>query len=55
CTDGLVDGLYNNNIVEFLRPNETASINDQTAGVLVKEALARSGRDNTTALVVQVA
>lgn len=54
CTDGLVDGLYDQSILELLRPTADFAINDQTARHLVDEAIERSGRDNTTALVVQV-
>jgi protein phosphatase len=49
CTDGLVEGLYDNHLAELLRlpdPN--------LAGRLVEESLARNGRDNTTALVIRV-
>jgi PPM family protein phosphatase len=48
CTDGLVDGLYDGQLVEILRGNENS------AQKLVDASLKNSGRDNTTALVVQV-
>ena len=47
CTDGLVDGLFEAQIAEF-------AAGDAAAERLVKEALERSGRDNTTALLVEV-
>ena len=47
CTDGLVDGLFDAQIAEF-------SVGDAPSERLVQEALDRSGRDNTTALVVEV-
>ena len=47
CTDGLVDGLFEAQVAEF-------ASGDPPADRLVREALERSGRDNTTALVVEV-
>ena len=51
CTDGLVDGLWDQHLEEMLR--------EPSPGVpaqrLVAESVARSGRDNTTAVVVGVA
>ncbi len=52
CTDGLVDGLFDYQFLELLR-----SGGEPTAGAahrLVDAALERAGRDNTTALVVEV-
>lgn len=49
CSDGLVDGLFDEQIEEFLRPSD----DDNPARHLVLESLERSGRDNTTALVVE--
>ena len=53
CTDGLTDGLYNDHLVDLLRPPGGAS-SGNPAERLVSESLQRSGRDNTTALVIQV-
>jgi protein phosphatase len=51
CTDGLTDGLYDHHLVEILRAKNA----DETpAKRLLAESLINSGRDNTTALVVQV-
>jgi PPM family protein phosphatase len=50
CTDGLTEGLYNEQIVELLRAEEDGG---NPAERLVNESLARDGRDNVTALVVQ--
>jgi serine/threonine protein phosphatase PrpC len=52
CTDGLIDGLFDDQLVEILR--RTESLNFDSARKLVEESLANSGRDNTTALLVQV-
>jgi protein phosphatase len=55
CSDGLVDGLYDHHLTELLRsPPALESPNDNLAHRLVSESVAKSGRDNTTALVVQV-
>ena len=53
CTDGLVDGLYDSNLCEVLRPNQ-GSYPHNPALQLVSESLERSGRDNTTALTIHV-
>lgn len=52
CTDGLVDGLYDHSLLEFLR--QPASDAANPAQRLVAAALQNSGRDNTTALVIEV-
>jgi protein phosphatase len=49
CTDGLVEGLYDAQILELLRRGE-----GPRAEALVRQAVENSGRDNTTALVVEV-
>ncbi|HEX7653872.1 MAG TPA: protein phosphatase 2C domain-containing protein [Verrucomicrobiae bacterium] len=53
CTDGLVDGLFDQAMVELLRLN-TQGIHNNPAGLLVDVAVQNSGRDNTTAVVVEV-
>ncbi|MEW6303233.1 MAG: protein phosphatase 2C domain-containing protein [Verrucomicrobiota bacterium] len=53
CTDGLTDGLYDSHILELLRPG-SAPMTDNPARQLVEASLEKSGRDNTTALVIQV-
>ncbi|MDD5198411.1 MAG: protein phosphatase 2C domain-containing protein [Terrimicrobiaceae bacterium] len=55
CTDGLVDGLYDAQCEEFLRDPAHISLDENPARRLVMAALERSGRDNTTALVVEIA
>jgi protein phosphatase len=49
CTDGVTDGLFDSRIEDILRntPREAAP-------VLIHEAIAASGRDNTTAVVVDI-
>jgi serine/threonine protein phosphatase PrpC len=52
CTDGLVEGLYDAQMLELLRAPECAGVGD-AARRLVRRAVEISGRDNTTALVVE--
>lgn len=54
CTDGLVDGLFNEQFLQMLRRPDAKEQTQTPAERLVKAALERSGRDNTTALVVEV-
>lgn len=53
CTDGLTDGLYNDTLAELLRTTH-AEPDFNYAHQLVEESLAKSGRDNTTALVIRI-
>jgi len=55
CTDGLVEGLYDHHVVEILRDANSRRPGTDRAQQLVKEAVEKSGRDNTTALVIEVA
>lgn len=49
-TDGVTDGLWDHHLEEILRtPHETITPAQQ----LINEALERSGRDNTTAVVLE--
>lgn len=50
CSDGLVDGLWDHRIADLLREPYDPEI----AHRLVKEAVTASGRDNTTALVIEI-
>ena len=51
CSDGLTDGLYDHHLLDVLRaaPGET-----NPAQRLVLDSVAASGKDNTTAMVIQV-
>jgi len=51
CSDGLVDGLWDRRIEEVLQTAQPAS---PLAQSLVEEAVAASGRDNATAIVIEV-
>jgi serine/threonine protein phosphatase PrpC len=54
CTDGLVEGLRDSELMELLRLPEWTRPGANAAARLVEESLARNGRDNTTALVIRV-
>lgn len=53
CSDGLVEGLYDSQLAELLRP--VAGIPERNPALdLVETAVRNDGRDNTTALVIRV-
>jgi len=54
CSDGLVDGLYDNQLVELLLESQSSKTTSNPAQLLAETAVKNSGRDNTTALVLQV-
>jgi protein phosphatase len=54
CTDGVIDGLFDSGIANCILAPEPADAALNPAHRLVKAALERSGRDNTTAVVVEV-
>ena len=49
CTDGLTEGLFNGHLAEMLQAKH-----QNIAKTLVETAVKNDGRDNTTALVIQV-
>lgn len=53
-TDGLTDGLYDANLLEFLREPGAEVAEQAPSRRLVQASLERSGRDNTTALIIEV-
>jgi len=53
CTDGLVEGLYDSQLLELLRSPEGVQADANPARRLVEAALERAGGDNTTALVIE--
>jgi serine/threonine protein phosphatase PrpC len=53
CTDGLTDGLYDHHLVDLLRARPTTP-NHNPARALVEASVQQSGRDNTTALIIEV-
>ena len=54
CTDGLVDGLWDRRIEATVREPEGALAAKPIAHRLVEEAVSVSGRDNTTAVAVEI-
>ncbi len=54
CSDGLVDGLWDRQIEEILRSASPGSLQDNFAKRLVEESVQNSGRDNTTAVVIEI-
>lgn len=54
CTDGLVEKLYDDHLVEILRADKSARSKANPAQRLVNESLEKNCRDNTTALVIRV-
>jgi protein phosphatase len=54
CSDGLIDGIWDRQIEELIRSPLPASQKMTAAERLVQEAVQSSGRDNTTALVVEI-
>lgn len=53
CTDGVIDGLFDAQLADVVRNPEPGASADP-AERLVQTAVAQSGRDNTTALVIEV-
>ncbi len=54
CTDGLIDGLWDHAIEDLLREPHSTQPNNNSAQRLVEESLANSGRDNTTAITLEL-
>lgn len=54
CSDGLTEGLYSSHLLEMLRPTSPTVSAASLAQQLVVEAVKNDGRDNTTALVIEV-
>lgn len=54
CTDGLTEGLYNHHLLDLLRQPRPRTKDYNCARELVLEAVKNDGRDNTTALVIEV-
>jgi protein phosphatase len=55
CSDGLVEGLYDAHLLDLIGVARVAGTQDGLGQRLVEASVAASGRDNTTALVIEVA
>jgi PPM family protein phosphatase len=53
CTDGLIDGLWEHSLDELIRKRRRDKTKRSTAQLLVETSVEESGRDNTTALLVE--
>lgn len=53
CSDGLIDGLWDRRLEEFLREPSGPDAPVSPAKGLVEESVVNSGRDNTTAVVIE--
>jgi protein phosphatase len=54
CTDGVVDGMYDAQLHECIMKPDPRSVSVPGAQRIVSAAVASSGRDNTTAVLVEV-
>ncbi len=54
CSDGLIDGLWDHALDEMIRQPRRTREKRSTAQMLVESAVEESGRDNTTAVVVEL-
>jgi protein phosphatase len=54
CSDGLIDGLWDRQIEETLRSTPGPAEATSLAQRLVEQSVQSSGRDNTTALVIEL-
>jgi serine/threonine protein phosphatase PrpC len=50
----LVEGLYDHHLVDILHESKSQQSCADRSQRLVKEAVQNSGRDNTTALVIEI-
>ncbi len=55
CTDGLVDGLFDNQLTELLRLPAPLEASGTSAARLVRASVDQAGKDNTTAVIIEMA
>ncbi|MCP5550764.1 MAG: serine/threonine-protein phosphatase [Akkermansiaceae bacterium] len=53
CSDGLIEGLWDFRLADMLARDPEAAMEPTLGAELVEMAVAASGRDNTTAIVVE--
>ena len=54
CSDGLTDGLWDRHVDEYMKLNPENDQHHSAAQKLVDESIDRSGKDNTTAMVIDI-
>lgn len=54
CSDGVVDGLWHHHIEDIIRAPDASAAQLEAARRLVEQAVENSGRDNTTAVVIEI-
>lgn len=54
CSDGVIEGLWDHHIEELMRTPDDAAAHLEAARRLVERSVEQSGRDNTTAVVVEI-
>jgi len=54
CSDGLIDGLWNHHLEDYLAHNGEKVLDQAISDRLVETAIENSGQDNTTAIVIEV-
>jgi protein phosphatase len=54
CSDGLIDGLWDHHLEELIRTPAAGRDGPSIAQRLVEESVQASGRDNTTAVVIEI-
>ena len=54
CSDGVIDGLWDRQLEELIREPAADRATQTAAQRLVEEAVQASGRDNATAVVIEV-
>jgi len=54
CSDGVVEGLWDHHIEELIRTPDATAAELEPARRLVEKSVEHSGRDNTTAVVIEI-
>ena len=54
CSDGVIEGLWDHHIEELMRTPDPDLAAHEAARRLVEKSIEHSGRDNTTAVVIEI-
>jgi PPM family protein phosphatase len=54
CSDGLIEGLFDEQISDFFRGNSSGTAARDLGRLLVKDSISNCGQDNTTAVIIEV-